>query len=147
MTKANKIKMVIRKIVREEVASAIKEVLVELKQPSLSSNPNGEINEQKKYTSNSVLNEILNETEGGIPQGETASYPTMGGETYDSSKVNEVMSSQYGDIMKNGVEPTPKSNADTIVGAAAPEGIKNLFNKDYSGILKKSIEKNNKGNR
>ena len=48
--------------------------------------------------------------------------------------------------MKNGVEPTQKSNADTIVGNNAPENIKNLFNKDFSGILKKSIDKN-KGQR
>ena len=128
MTKSNKIKTVIRKIVREEVAMAIQEVITELKQPtSLSSNQskkqvkNKRVVENKQYTSNTVLNDILNETVGGISKGGKESYPTMGG-----------------DIMNDDVE---SSNADKIVGAGAPEQIKNLFNKDYSGILKKSIEK------
>ena len=145
MTKSNKIKTVIRKIVREEVAMAIQEVITELKQPtSLSSNQskkqvkNKRVVENKQYTSNTVLNDILNETVGGISKGGKESYPTMGGGTYDSSKINEIVSSQYSDIMNDDVE---SSNADKIVGAGAPEQIKNLFNKDYSGILKKSIEK------
>ena len=52
--------------------------------------------------------------------------------------MNEIVSSQYSDIMNDDVE---SSNADKIVGAGAPEQNKNLFNKDYSGILKKSNEK------
>ena len=98
MKKKINIRTVIRKIVREEVAMAIKEVITELKQPSLSSKPKKKITEQKTYTSNSVLNEVLNETEGGIPQQGTESYPTMGGSVYDSSKVDDVISSQYSDI-------------------------------------------------
>ena len=61
MTKSNKIKTVIRKIVREEVAMAIQEVITELKQPtSLSSNQskkqvkNKRVVENKQYTSNTV---------------------------------------------------------------------------------------------
>ena len=76
MTKSNKIKTVIRKIVREEVAMAIQEVITELKQPtSLSSNQskkqvkNKRVVENKQYTSNTVLNDILNETVGGISKG------------------------------------------------------------------------------
>ena len=59
--------LVIRQIVREEVAMAIGEVVNELKQPSLSSSPQfskpkpkKKIVEKKQYSSNSVLNEILN---------------------------------------------------------------------------------------
>ena len=46
--------------------------------------------EYKEYTKNESLNKILNETAGGIPQGESE-YPTMGGGTYTSDRVNELM--------------------------------------------------------
>ena len=39
------------------------------------------------------------------------------------------------------VAPTPESNVNNIVGDTAPDNIKNLFDKDYSSILKKSIDK------
>ena len=38
-----------------------------------------------------VLNQILNETEGGIQGGKEA-YPTMGGGAYTSERVNELAS-------------------------------------------------------
>ena len=47
--------------------------------------------EFKEYTKNSALNKVLNETVGGIPQGEKAAYPTMGGGAYTSDRVNELM--------------------------------------------------------
>ena len=44
--KKTNIKTIIRQIVREEVAMAIKEVITELKQPSLSSKPTKPIQEK-----------------------------------------------------------------------------------------------------
>ena len=137
--KKSKLRMILRKIVREEVAIAIKEVITELKQPKQKK----KIVEKKQYTNNSILNEVLNETEGGILHG-TEPYPTMGGGVYDSSKADEIISSQYSDIMKGDTEPTHESNVSTIVGKGAPENVKNLFNKDFSGILKQSYKKGNK---
>jgi hypothetical protein len=139
MKKKANIKTVIRQIVREEVAMAISEVVNELKQPTLSSKPvsyskpKTKIIEKKKFSSNNVLNDILNETANG----DMEDWPTMGGETYDSSKTNEVLSSAYSEIQL-GAEV---NNADKIVGSDAPADIKRLFDKDYSGILKASIEK------
>ena len=57
----------------------------------------------------------------------------MGDGVYDSNNMTEVMSNQY--------DSTDKNNADIIIPGEAPAGIKKLFNKDYSSILKKSIEK------
>ena len=122
MKKKTNIRQVIRKIVREEVAIAIKEVITELKQPI-----QDEIKpiEEKSYSKNSVLNEVLNETAA------SEEWKTMGGGTYDSSRANEVLSSQYGDMM-NGNTSAPVS-----VDGKTPD----FLTKDYSQLLKKVDEK------
>ena len=135
MKKKTNIKTIIRQIVREEVAMAIQEVITELKQPSLSSQPVSQPKTQKKivekktFSTNSVLNEILNETE------QEGNWKTMGGETYDSSKVNEVMSSQYGDLMNS-------DSNEISVNGQTPDFLK----KDYRQVLQKSIEKTEQKN-
>jgi len=126
MKKKTNIRTVIRKIVREEVAMAIDEVVNELKQPSLSSKPVSQpkpqkkIVEKKNFTNNSILNDVLNET------AQSDEWKTMGGGTYDSSKMNEVMSSQYGDLM-NGT-----TNSGISVDGQTPD----FLQKDYSKVLK-----------
>jgi hypothetical protein len=123
--KKSEFKTMIRKIVREEVALAIQEVITELRQPIQQvSEPKSK---KKKYSKNSVLDSVLNET------AESDEWKTMGDGVYDSNNMTEVMSNQY-DI-------NDKNNADIIIPGGAPPEIKNLFNRDYSSILKKSIEK------
>ena len=57
--KKTNIKTVIRQIVREEVAMAIKEVVTELKQPIESQpKPQKKIVEKKSYTNNSVMKQL-----------------------------------------------------------------------------------------
>ena len=123
--KKQQFKLYIRKIVREEVAMAINEVITELKQPSQQSSqpkPKKKIVEKRQFSKNSILNEVLNET------ADDGEWKTMGGGTYDSSKVDEVMSSQYGDMMN--------SNTVTVDGKTA-----DFLNKDYRGLLKRAEEK------
>jgi hypothetical protein len=130
MKKKTNIRTMIRQIVREEVAMAIGEVVNELKQPSLSSQqvsqpkPKKKIVEKKQFTNNSVLNDILNETASD------SDWKTMGEGTYDSSKMDEVMQSSYGDMM-NG-----NSNQISVAGQT-PDFLK----KDYREVLKKTEEK------
>ena len=118
------IKTIIRQIVREEVAMAIKEVITELKQPTQSQPQPKKIVEKKQYTENSVLNDVLNET----AQGEE--WKTMGGGKFDSSRMNELVGGQYGDMMNN-QSPTISVDGQT------PDFLK----KDYREVLKKSAEK------
>ena len=112
------IKTIIRQIVREEVAMAIQEVITELKQPS-ESQPK-KIAEKKSFTKNSVLNDVLNET------AQDGDWKTMGGGTFDSSKMNDVMSGQYGDMMNN------NPNAPIVVDGQTPDFLK----KDYRAVMK-----------
>ena len=97
------IKTIIRQIVREEVAMAIKEVITELKQPNESQPQPKKIVEKKSFTSNSVLNDVLNET------AQDDGWKTMGGGQYTSDRMNEVIGKNYGDMM-NGTQPVPSSD-------------------------------------
>ena len=124
MKNKTNIRTIIRKIVREEVAMAIGEVITELKQPTQSQPQPKKIIEKKSYTENSVLNDVLNET----AQGEE--WKTMGGGKFDSSRMNELVGGQYGDMMNN-QSPTISVDGQT------PDFLK----KDYREVLKKSKEK------
>ena len=121
--KKTNIKTIIRQIVREEVAMAIKEVITELKQPIESQPQPKKIVEKKSYTNNSVLNDVLNET------AQDDGWKTMGGGQYTSDRMNEVIGKNYGDMM-NGTQPVPSSDP-----------MSQFLNKDYSEVLEKSMEK------
>tara|TARA_Y100001938_G_scaffold26701_1_gene35909 strand:- start:7045 stop:7416 length:372 start_codon:yes stop_codon:yes gene_type:complete len=118
--KSDKLKLFIRKIVREEVAMAINEVITELKQPVKNipqTQPQQKIVEKKQYTKNSILNDVLNET------AQTTDWQTMGEGVYDSSRVEEVAQHSLN------VQPEQQT------------GMNQFLNKDYSAVLNKSYEK------
>ena len=118
------IKTIIRQIVREEVAMAIKEVITELKQPIESQpKPQKKIVEKKQFTENSVLNDVLNET------AQDGEWKTLGGGEFTSDRMNELVGRQYGDMM-NGTQSVPSSDP-----------MSQFLNKNYSEVLEKSIEK------
>ena len=117
------IKTIIRQIVREEVAMAIKEVITELKQPIESQPQPKKIVEKKSFTNNSVLNDVLNET------AQDDEWKTMGDDQYTSDRMNELVGRQYGDMM-NGTQSVSSSDP-----------MSKFLNKDYSQVLEKSMEK------
>ena len=121
--KKQNIKTIIRQIVREEVAMAIKEVITELKQPIESQPQPKKIVEKKSYTNNSILNDVLNET------AQDDGWKTMGGGEFTTDRMNELVGGQYGDMM-NGTQQVPSSDP-----------MSQFLNKDYSQVLEKSIEK------
>ena len=119
------IKTIIRQIVREEVAMAIKEVITELRQPT-QSQPK-KIVEKKSFTKNSVLNDVLNET------AQDGDWKTLGGGEFTTDRMNELVGGQYGDMMNQQPQVVPSSDP-----------MSQFLNKDYSEVLEKSIEKSNK---
>ena len=132
--KKSDFKLMVRKIVREEVAMAIQEVITELKQPNQrvsQPKPKKKIVEKKSYTSNSILNDVLNETAND-------EWKTMGGGTYDSSRAGEVLASSYGDMMNDRVKPS----GDQVVASmganpnSVPDDVKNALTRDYSDLMK-----------
>tara|TARA_Y100000593_G_scaffold58584_1_gene108829 strand:+ start:3064 stop:3459 length:396 start_codon:yes stop_codon:yes gene_type:complete len=124
MKKKTNIRTIIRKIVREEVAMAIGEVVNELKQPSLSSKPQRKIVEKKQYSSNSVLNDVLNETAAD-------DWETLGGGKFTTERMNELVGGQYGDMMNS------NSNTSVTVDGQTAD----FLQKDYREVLKKADEK------
>ena len=122
------IKTIIRQIVREEVAMAIKEVITELKQPTQSQPKPKKIIEKKSFTSNSVLNDVLNET------AQDEEWKTLGGGKFDSSKMNDVMGGAYSDMMNK------NPNIPVSVDGQTPDFLK----KDYRAVMKAIDKKQGK---
>ena len=131
--KKSDFKLMIRKIVREEVAMAIQEVITELKQPTQQVSqpkPKKKMVEKKSYTSNSILNDVLNETAND-------EWQTMGGGTYTSNKINDVLKGQYGDLMSGGnMNVAPQTDINDRPVTNVPDHLMDAFTKDYSKTLK-----------
>ena len=124
MKKKTNMRQVIRQIVREEVAMSIQEVIKELKQPTQPTKPV----KKKSFVKNSVLNDVLNET------AMDDEYKTMGGGTYDSSKMNEVIGKSYGDMM-NDDSDKPNVNLAASMGVN-PNDAPDFLTKDYRNVMK-----------
>ena len=122
--KINQLKMIIREVVREEIQLGLKEIIGEINQPSqIMTGATGEVRrntkppKQKKqnFSSNSVLNDVLNETAND-------GWETMGETKYTSDRMGELL----GDKKQNVSPNDPMSQ---------------FLNKDYSDVLKKVEEK------
>ena len=138
MNKKTNIRTVIRKIVREEVAMAINEVVTELKQPTQQASqpkPKKKLIEKKKLSNNSVLNDVLNETAMG---GNSEEWEALGGSTYTTDRMNEVVGSSYADMMNGDKKP----DADTVVKSmggdpdVVGDTLKNALTRYYSELVK-----------
>ena len=100
--------------------------------------PKKEVN----YTSNNALNKVLNETVGGVPQGE-GGYETMGGGVYDTSKINDVLAGATGLGYTEGSKEIKREIAavDSIKKAGVnvdqvPDHVTDALTRDYSEVMK-----------
>ena len=142
--KKSELRMIIREIVREEVALTVKEVIKEIvggktgQKLKPKSKP-----KQKHYSKNKVLNDVLNETAMGDKSNE---WETLGGSTYTSDKINEVVGSSYADMMNGSGE----QNADALVKSmggdpnTVGDTLKNALTRDYSDLMKAMDKKQGK---
>jgi len=160
---------IIETVVRKEVKKQMNEIFIKDKDSSslteLVSKPLTEkefkepIRKQYKvkpkedvhYTSNEALNKVLNETVGGVPQGD-GEYETMGGGIYDSSKVNEILARETGLGDTESVKEKKREIAavDSIKKAGVsvdqvPDHVTNALTKDYSAVLKAIDQKKGGG--
>ena len=125
--KVNQLKMIIREVVREEIQLGLKEIIGEINQPTKKVSqpqPEKKIVEKKSFTSNSVLNDVLNET------AMDDEWKTLGGGKLDSSQMNKVVSQNYGDMMNSTPQQVPSSDP-----------MSQFLNKDYRKVLTKAEEK------
>jgi len=138
-------------LIKETVRAEVKKLITESKQPAKPKNTglsmakammeDGIIEEsisnnlvpQKQFSKNPMINQILNETRGGIPQGD-GGFRTMNfGQGDMGSIVNKTAIAEkmgYGDLAK-GPSPT---------GLGVNTGVAELdkaFNRDYSELVKR----------
>ena len=120
------IKTIIRQIVREEVAMAIKEVITELKQPTKTTKlmTPKKRTQNSSFTSNKVLNDVLNET------AQDGDWKTLGGGEFTSDRMNELVGRQYGDMMNETPQQVPSNDP-----------MSQFLNKDYREVLDKAKQK------
>ena len=104
------------------------------------------------YTSNETLNNILNETAGGVPQGEGGAsqvggyeeYPTLSGGVFDSSKINDVLVGSPPGVATSEAVKQKKRDigaVQTIKNARVnvdqvPDHVTNALTRDYSDVMK-----------
>ena len=150
---------IIETVVRKEVKKQMNEIFIKDKDSSslteLVSKPliekefkepirKREVKPKKEvnYTSNKALNKVLNETVGGVPQGE-GGYETMGGGVYDTSKINDVLAGATGLGNTEGAKERKREIAavDSIKKAGVnvdqvPDHVTDALTRDYSAVMK-----------
>ena len=158
MAKSQKLVTLIREIVRQEVQKEVNKIFISEGVKAMSSkNTNGvpevlskPIPKKTKpkevsYTKNPTLNKILNET---AQSQEFDEYPTMGGKTFDSSKMAEAMG--YGNTMGGNDEAKREIAAVQTAQAAGvnpkdvPEEVMGALTKDYRGVMNALKKKDGK---
>ena len=95
------------------------------------------------YTKNKSLNKILNETKGGI-QGDRESWPTMGGKTFDTTRMAEVMGYGTSDQSKREVGAVQTMQKAGVNVEQIPDHVTNALTKDYRAIMKAMDKKKGK---
>ena len=141
--KSNKLVSLIKEVVKQEVKKQITDILInETNIPKVKPVVKKRKVEKRNYTDNPTLNKILNETAN-----QQEDYPTMGGGTFDSNRMTELLG--YGSGAGNDEVKREVAAASTLQSAgmnpeAAPEHLKNALTRDYSGLIK-AIDKKKKG--
>ena len=153
MTKTELVKL-IKEVVKREVKKQVKEILIkEQRLSKVSSKKSKPITEKQfkepirrkytEYTKNETLNQILNETVGGIEGnsgGQFEEYPTVSGQAFDSTRMAEVLG--YGEMVGGNEEVAREMGAVKTIKDAGlsveqvPEGVVNAMTRDYSDLMK-----------
>tara|TARA_B100001063_G_C16749874_1_gene549664 strand:- start:1387 stop:1830 length:444 start_codon:yes stop_codon:yes gene_type:complete len=140
MTKKALVK-IIQEVVKREVQKEVKKIFIK---EQVSEEPTIEMKsiveepkEQVKYTKNESLNKVLNETVGlSKSQSQTEAYPTLGGGTFDTNKMTELLG--YGkpeEVQRDMVAADTLRKAGKSVNDV-PEHVTNALTRDYSDLMK-----------
>ena len=145
MTKTELLK-IIQEVVRKEVQKEVKKIFIKEETSSkLKDIIVPEVSKPKKkvqYTKNKTLNKVLNETVGLTKsEKQTGEYPTLGGGTFDSSRMSELMGYGKSEEVKRDMVAV-----DTLQKAGksvedVPEHVTNALTRDYSDLMKSMSKK------
>ena len=141
--KSNKLVSLIKEVVKQEVKKQITDILInETNIPKAKPVIKKKKVKEQKFTDNPTLNQILNETAQ-----QKEEYPTLGGGTFDSSRMTEMLG--YGSGLGNKEVKREVAAASTLQSAGmtpdtAPEHLTNALTRDYSGLMKAIDKKKGK---
>ena len=141
--KQGKLVSLIKEVVKQEVKKQITDILInETNIPKTKPVVKRKKVEEKNYTDNPTLNKILNETAQ-----QQEEYPTLGGGTFDSSRMTEMLG--YGGGLGNKEVKREVAAASTLQSAGmnpdtAPEHLKNALTRDYTDLVKAIDKKKGK---
>ena len=141
----------LRKIIREEVSKAVKQALTESKVNQVTSQLNlSEITEdpmpnrpvaKKKYTKNSMLNDLLNETASNPISQDQLDWSTVNyrSEMAEAFGAERSLSRPTTPLATNGINGEPVNMNNENVAS-----VMNAMTRDYSGLIKAIDKKNGK---
>ena len=138
---------IISEIVRREVKKEVNRIFIKEQKQSINLSDSVTIQKEepqkkeKKLVNDPILNKILNETKGGVPQGESAPYPTMGGGTYDTGRMNELVARSMGKEVASNEVARNMNAVETIKSKgvdpdSVPDNVVKAMTRDYSGLMK-----------
>ena len=155
--KLDGLKKYITKIVREEVQKEINKIFItESKSTKTKIKPKVVLKpkvteEPVVYSKDKTLNKILNETAGfkEKPKKGFEEYPTLSGETFDSSRAAELLG--YGDIGAEGSDEQKREigavqTIQSVPGVRVedvPQATQDALTRYYSGLMKAMNKKDN----
>ena len=140
--KSNKLVSLIKEVVKQEVKKQITDILInETNIPKAKPVIKKKKVKEQQFTSDPTLNKILNET------AQQEEYPTLGGGTFDSSRMTEMLG--YGSGLGNKEVKREVAAASTLQSAGmnpdtAPEHLKNALTRDYTDLVKAIDKKKGK---
>jgi hypothetical protein len=141
MTKKDLVK-VIQEVVRREVKKEVKKIFIKEQKTSTQKLTDvipqiSEPKEKVKYTNNKTLNDVLNETVAlSKQQSDMEEYPTLGGGTFDQSKMQELMGYGKSDEGKRELAAVDTIKKAGVTVDQVPEHVTNALTKDYSKLMK-----------
>tara|TARA_R110002020_G_scaffold243090_1_gene456594 strand:- start:181 stop:639 length:459 start_codon:yes stop_codon:yes gene_type:complete len=149
MTKKQLVK-IIQEVVRREIKKEINEIFIREQKTSTQKLTDvipqiSEPKEKVKYTNNKTLNDVLNETVAlSKQQSDMKEYPTLGGGTFDRSKMQELMGYGKSDEVKRDMAAVDTIKKAGVSVDQVPEHVTNALTKDYSKLMK-ALDKKKQG--
>jgi hypothetical protein len=141
MTKKGLVK-IIREVVRREVQKEVQKIFIkEESSPTLKEiipevvNPVSSFKKEVKYSSNSTINNILNETRA-LSKSQKDEYPTMSGGAFDTSKMTELMGYGKPEEVQRDMVAVDTFKRAGVSSEQVPEHVTNALTRDYSSLMK-----------
>ena len=139
MTKKDLVK-IIQEVVRKEVQKEVQKIFIKeetsFKLKDIVLAKVSEPKEETHFTKNKTLNKVLNETKGGILAQGTEEYPTLGGGTFDTNRMQELLG--YGkpeEVKRDMVAVDTLQKAGKSV-EDVPEHVTDALTRDYTDLMK-----------